>query len=123
MRILIDVNGKLGSQSAVDQLVPHHLELFRRIRRMFRSGDVTDYKKAIQDFKEYERAILGAQHHCDAGYAAQLEMPELVRGRSSYGTISRNWAANVIKGLEDTTVSRHELSKILRGLKHYRSKK
>ena len=31
--------------------------------------------------------------------------------------------SGVIKGLKDTTLSRHELSKILRGQKIYRSKK
>ena len=121
MRIRIEVGG-FQSQSATDPLVPHHRELMSRIHRMFKSGEVADPKEALRDFEDYERAIMGAQHHCDLGYAQQLELPEFSRG-GSYGNRSRNWAVNVIKGLKDTSLSRHELSKILRGQKHYRSKK
>ena len=121
MRLLIEI-GSFQSQSATDPLVPHHRELMRRIHRMFKSGEVADHKEALRDFEDYERAIMGAQHHCDLGYAQQLELTEFSRG-GSYGNRSRNWAVNVIKGLKDTTLSRHELSKILRGQKIYRSKK
>ena len=121
MRLLIEVGG-FQSQSATDPLIPHHRELVRRIHRMFKSGDIADPKEALRDFEDYERAIMGAQHHCDLGYVQQLELPEFSRG-GSYGNRSRNWAVNVIKGLKDTSLSRHELSKILRGQKHYRSKK
>jgi hypothetical protein len=81
-----------------------------------------DFGFVEEALEDYERAIMGAQHHCDLGYAQQLELPEFSRG-GTYGNRSRNWAVNVIKGLKDTSLSRHELSKILRGQKHYRSKK
>ena len=113
MRLLIEVGG-FQSQSATDPLVPHHRELVSRIHRMFKSGDIADPKEALRDFEDYERAPMIAQHHCDLGYAQQLELPEFSRG-GSYGNRSRNWTVNVIKGLKDTTLSRHELSKILRG--------